>query len=74
MAENTEKCKSEHICLCSSLCAGYSEHNPGPLSKAKCILEKAFGTGDWSYVLDALMHVDDCPLYFTQLRSAGRLR
>ena len=60
-------CQSEHICLCSPQCPGYPNHNPGTLSKANDILERALETGDWSFVLKALRHVDDCPHFFAQI-------
>jgi hypothetical protein len=60
-------CPSEHLCLCQSACQGYAEHNPGTLTKAKLILERSKERDDWTLVLKALMHFDDCPHYVNQL-------
>ncbi|HUD11066.1 MAG TPA: hypothetical protein VMS08_01540 [Candidatus Saccharimonadia bacterium] len=61
-------CQSDHICLCLVPCPGYSEHKPGTLSKANETIERALETADWTYVRMALMHVDDCPHFASQLR------
>jgi len=61
-------CLSEHICLCETPCPGYSNHNPGTRSKAEYILERALETGDWTTVIQALRHVDDCPHFQSQLK------
>lgn len=67
MSTSTHKCPSHHICLCRRPCDGYTEHNPGTRIKAEEVLKRALETGDWSFVLKALRHVDDCPHFVNQL-------